>query len=76
MRTHKDGEVKEGREQAELALHHGMKSWSLVSLLETTELDVATLGCNVPLLGKIDSPSWWCLVSNGYMASLVLAFSA
>ena len=52
MYSHKDSKMKVSRQQAELALHGRMKSWSLASLLETNELDDASLGLQCALLWK------------------------
>lgn len=76
MCIHKDSNMKESRKQAELTLHSRMKSWSLVSLLETTELDDAPLVCNVYFLKKVGLPSWCFLILNGYMPPATLTFSA
>lgn len=76
MCIRKDSNMKENRKQAELALHSRMKSWSIVSLLETTELDDAPFRCNVYFLGKVGLPSWCFLILNGYMPPATLTFSA
>lgn len=67
--------MKENRKQAELALHSRMKSWSMVLLLETTELDDAPFRCNVYFLGKVGLPSWCFLILNGYMPPATLTVS-